>query len=61
MGLGFGFVGDGPARFAPRRDEAPVVELAVARDDDPIDLVLDEDPRLTVAFVRPWLLRLPRR
>lgn len=61
MGLGFERVGDDPATAGPRRDEAPVMELTVARDDDPIDLLLDEDPRLTVAFVRPWLLRRPRR
>ncbi|HVM09385.1 MAG TPA: hypothetical protein VM345_13040 [Acidimicrobiales bacterium] len=38
------------------REELPIIETSVGGDGDPIDLVLDpDDPRLTVAFVRPWL------
>jgi thymidine phosphorylase len=40
-----------------KKPEQPaVVEQSVGGDGDPIDLVLDpDDPRLTVAFVKPWL------
>lgn len=37
-------------------EQLPIIETAVGGDGDPIDLVLDpHDPRLTVAFVKPWL------
>ena len=37
------------------REEPAIIEQRVGGDGDPIDLLLDPDPRLTVAFVRPWL------
>ena len=41
-----------------QREEPAIVEVGVGGDGDPIDLVLDpDDPRLTVAFVKPWLRR----
>ena len=40
------------------REQLPIIETAPGGDGDPIDLVLDpDDPRLTVAFVKPWLRR----
>jgi hypothetical protein len=42
----------------PPREEPAVVEQTVGGDGDPVDVVIDpDDPRLTVAFVKPWLLR----
>lgn len=38
-------------------EQIPIVETAEPGRADPIDLLLDPlDPRLTVAFVRPWVL-----
>lgn len=37
-------------------EQVPIVETSIGGDGDPIDLLLDPyDPRLTVAFVKPWL------
>lgn len=38
------------------REQLPIIETVPGGDGDPIDLLLDpDDPRLTVAFVKPWL------
>jgi hypothetical protein len=54
--LAAAMIGLAEAIEGKKRQQLPIIETAVGGDGDPIDLVLDpHDPRLTVAFIRPWL------